>query len=46
MEIRILGPLEVSSAGQSVEVPSGKEGLLLAALTVHANHVVSNRPAL
>ncbi|HKA68669.1 MAG TPA: BTAD domain-containing putative transcriptional regulator [Actinomycetes bacterium] len=41
MEIRILGPLEVSSAGRSVEVPSGKEGLLLAALAVHANHVVS-----
>ena len=41
MDIRILGPLEVSSAGESVEMPRGKEGLLLAALAVHANKVVS-----
>jgi DNA-binding SARP family transcriptional activator len=41
MEIRILGPLEVSSEADSVDVPSRKEGLLLAALAVHANHVVS-----
>ena len=41
MEIRILGPLEFRAADESIEVPSGKEGLLLAALAVHANHVVS-----
>ena len=41
MEIRILGPFEISLAGASVEVPTGKEGLLLAALAVHANRVVS-----
>jgi DNA-binding SARP family transcriptional activator len=41
MEIRILGPLELSTADAAIEVPGGKEGLLLAALAVHANHVVS-----
>jgi DNA-binding SARP family transcriptional activator/pimeloyl-ACP methyl ester carboxylesterase len=41
MEIRILGPLEMVTDGGPVDVPSGKERLLLAALVVHANRVVS-----
>jgi DNA-binding SARP family transcriptional activator/pimeloyl-ACP methyl ester carboxylesterase len=41
MEIRTLGPLEIVTAGGPVDVPSGKERLLLAALVVHANCVVS-----
>ncbi|MGH2815391.1 MAG: AfsR/SARP family transcriptional regulator, partial [Actinomycetota bacterium] len=41
MEIRILGPLEVAAAGDPVDLPSGKARLLLAALVVHANQVVS-----
>jgi DNA-binding SARP family transcriptional activator len=41
MEIRILGPLEVVAEGGPVELPSGKARLLLAALVVHANQVVS-----
>jgi DNA-binding SARP family transcriptional activator len=41
MEIRILGPLEVVAAGDPVDLPSGKARLLLAALVVHANQVVS-----
>jgi hypothetical protein len=41
MEIRILGPLEVVAEGDPVELPSGKARLLLAALVVHANQVVS-----
>jgi DNA-binding SARP family transcriptional activator len=41
MEIRILGPLEVSAEGRPVVVPGGKARLLLAALVVHANQVVS-----
>jgi DNA-binding SARP family transcriptional activator len=41
IEIRTLGPLEVVAAGDPVEVPSGKARLLLAALVVHANQVVS-----
>jgi DNA-binding SARP family transcriptional activator len=41
MEIRILGPLEVSAAGRLVVVPGDKARLLLAALVVHANEVVS-----
>ena len=41
MEIRILGPLEVVADGRPVDVPSGKARLLLAALVVHANQVVS-----
>jgi DNA-binding SARP family transcriptional activator/pimeloyl-ACP methyl ester carboxylesterase len=40
-EIRILGPLEVVAEDVPVDVPSGKERLLLAALVVHANRVVS-----
>jgi DNA-binding SARP family transcriptional activator len=41
VEIRILGPFEVVAGGDTVVVPSGKTRLLLAALAVHANHVVS-----
>jgi DNA-binding SARP family transcriptional activator len=41
MEIRILGPLEVVTEGDPVDLPSGKARLLLAALAVHANQVVS-----
>jgi DNA-binding SARP family transcriptional activator len=41
MEIRILGPLEVVAGGDPVDLPGGKARLLLAALAVHANRVVS-----
>jgi DNA-binding SARP family transcriptional activator len=41
MEIRILGPLEVLVDNRPVHLPSGKPGLLLAALVVHTNRVVS-----
>jgi DNA-binding SARP family transcriptional activator len=41
MEIRILGPLEVVAEGDQVDLPAGKARLLLAALVVHANQVVS-----
>jgi DNA-binding SARP family transcriptional activator len=41
MEIRILGPLEVLAEGDLVDLPTGKARLLLAALAVHANQVVS-----
>ena len=41
MEIRILGPLEVVAGGDPVDLPTGKARLLLAALVVHANQVVS-----
>jgi DNA-binding SARP family transcriptional activator len=41
MEIRILGPLEVSVQGRPREVPAGKAGLVLAALVTHPNQVVS-----
>jgi DNA-binding SARP family transcriptional activator len=41
MELRILGPLEVLDQGLPIEVPHGKPRLLLAALAVHANRVVS-----
>jgi DNA-binding SARP family transcriptional activator len=41
MEIRILGPLEVVAGGNPVDLPTGKARLLLAALVVHANQVVS-----
>ena len=41
MEIRILGPLEVVVGGDPIDLPSGKARLLLAALVVHANRVVS-----
>ena len=41
LEIRILGPLEVTADGDMIDLPAGKAGLLLAALVVHANQVVS-----
>ena len=41
MEIRILGPLEVVIDGQPADLPSAKARLLLAALAVCANEVVS-----
>jgi DNA-binding SARP family transcriptional activator/pimeloyl-ACP methyl ester carboxylesterase len=41
MEIRILGPLEVTDAGRPIDVPQGKARLVLAALVVDANRVVS-----
>jgi DNA-binding SARP family transcriptional activator/pimeloyl-ACP methyl ester carboxylesterase len=40
-EIRILGPLEVVAEDGPIDLPGGKERLLLAALVVHANMVVS-----
>jgi DNA-binding SARP family transcriptional activator len=39
--MRILGPLEVTSDGGMAGAPGGKAGLLLAALVLHANQVVS-----
>ncbi len=41
MEIRVLGPLEVVIDGRPVELPSAKARLVLAALVVRANEVVS-----
>jgi DNA-binding SARP family transcriptional activator len=41
VEFAILGPLEVQDQHRRIEVPSAKERLLLAALVVHANEVVS-----
>jgi DNA-binding SARP family transcriptional activator/HEPN domain-containing protein len=41
VEIRVLGPLEVVDDGRFIELPSAKARLLLAALVVHANEVVS-----
>src|SRR5262245_31025521 len=41
MEIRILGPLEIVAEGGPIDVPGGKERLVLAGLAVHANRVVS-----
>jgi len=41
MEIRILGPLEVMAEGNPVDLPAGKARLLLAALVVQANQVIS-----
>ncbi len=41
MEIRVLGPLEVAIDGIPAELPSAKARLLLSALVVHANEVVS-----
>src|SRR5438445_4004635 len=42
MEFRILGPVEVIDRGQQLPRGGGKQRALLAALLVHANHVVSN----
>jgi DNA-binding SARP family transcriptional activator len=41
VEIRVLGPLEVVIDGRPVELPSAKARLVLAALVVRANEVVS-----
>lgn len=41
MQIRVLGPLEVRNGGGTIELPSGKARLLLAALVEQANRVVS-----
>jgi len=41
VEIRLLGPLEVVIDGRTVELPSAKARLVLAALLVRANEVVS-----
>jgi DNA-binding SARP family transcriptional activator len=41
MEFRMLGPLEVVRDGEPVELAGGKARLLLAALLVNANRVVS-----
>ena len=41
MEFRILGPLEVRSDGQAVDLGGAKQRALLAVLLLDANHVVS-----
>ena len=41
MEYRVLGPLEVVRQGRTLELGSGKQRALLAALLLHANEVVS-----
>jgi len=41
VEIRVLGPLEVVIDGRPVDLPSAKARLVLAALVVRANEVVS-----
>jgi DNA-binding SARP family transcriptional activator len=41
MEFRILGPLEVASDGQTLELGGAKQRALLAVLLLHANEVVS-----
>jgi DNA-binding SARP family transcriptional activator len=41
MEFRILGPLEVYAAGQTVPLGGAKQRALLAVLLLNANHVVS-----
>ena len=41
MEYRVLGPLEVVRQGRTLELGSGKQRTLLAALLLHANEVVS-----
>ena len=42
MEFRILGPLEVASAGEVVDLGGLKQRALLAVLLLHANEVVSS----
>src|SRR5262245_2087489 len=42
MEFRILGPLEVLSAGQTLDLGGTKQRALLAMLLLHANEVVSS----
>jgi DNA-binding SARP family transcriptional activator len=41
MEFRILGPLEVNSDGQLLDLGGAKQRSLLAVLLLHANQVVS-----
>jgi DNA-binding SARP family transcriptional activator len=41
MEFRVLGPLEASAGGRAASLGSGKQRLLLAALLLSANRVVS-----
>ena len=41
LEIRLLGPLEVSSDGRLIELGGGRQRALLALLALHANEVVS-----
>src|SRR5581483_6661306 len=41
MEFRILGPLEVLSAGRTLELGGAKQRALFAVLLLHANAVVS-----
>jgi DNA-binding SARP family transcriptional activator len=41
LEFRVLGPLEVVRDGEPVDLPGGKPRLLLAALLVNSNRVVS-----
>src|SRR5262245_978877 len=41
MEFRILGPLEVHSDGQTLDLGGQKQRALLAMLLLHANQVVS-----
>ena len=41
MEFRILGPLEVISDGQALELGGAKQRALLAVLLLNANEVVS-----
>lgn len=41
MEFRVLGPLEVTVGGQSLEVGGARTRAVLALLLVHANQVVS-----
>src|SRR5262245_46217123 len=40
MEFRILGPLEVTSDGQALELGGARQRALLAVLLIHANEVV------
>ena len=41
MEIRILGPLEVSDDGRVVELGAGRQRALLALLALHAREIVA-----
>ena len=41
MQIRILGPLEVSDDGRVVELGAGRQRALLALLALHAREIVA-----
>jgi hypothetical protein len=41
MEFHVLGPLEVVREGRTLQLGAGKQRMLLAALLLHANEVVS-----